>query len=1240
MKRKLFNAALFATVVVAAPVGTFVSCADYDSDIENLQGQTADLKALVLQKEEALQSKIAALEAKDKALEEAYKAADEALKAQMQSAMEENKADCLAAIAECKAECAAQRELLQQQIDEIKGRLAAAETSLAAAEGNIAKLFEADSELQKGIDAANSAIEALSKRVDGIDERLKAVEGDVAGLKTTVSELKDDLAKVRQEFAAADEALKNEIQGKIDALWAQVNANKADIAAEKTARENAIAELAALIGSGSITGPNGAPVTVTEAVNELQSKDAELASQIAALNTDFENYKNLTDAEIVALKAQIAAVEGQVSANTGAILDLTVRVLDLYQGLEDLAEALEAVMVLQEATAAAQDALDLRVLSLEYDHVGWQDVNNIYEYIGNLNDALAGDIAANKAEIATVKASVEALKSELETAKAGITSLRTDLNDAIEAYKAADAAIYTKIGEEVTALNGKLAEYAKKLSAEVKGFVLVPDNYYQSIQAIEGRKYVYNAWNVSNFDAVQTTNAVEFCPEVVANYNINPSTAQLSTDATKYAYTVEDRIIRGVNNSLQPVVKSVAQANGVLTVKMSITDPASNATGTVDTESGKQMVSVMALQYTNPAAVAEDNQVVTSDYAALYLSKYDEVYLLDKDQTTATTLVHLADGFHTWRPSESAAEEVIKPKLVDVAYNNAEGYKIADHILTRFGWSADNLTPANLPEGFSYRYTFNEAEAAGVFNVTEDGVVTAVEKIGNIGKSAKLRVDVMNGDKVAEVGYLEFKVKGAAVKEVAEGVAATAPYALACYDAATEAFNVEIDPANVWEAIVNKTGLTEAEAKDKYHFVVEAGAVKQYSQTEPPSPAIGTITYDEDKDKLNWVATYNDLAGLGLLPTEEGFALVTSVLVQSDEEVYSAGEHNEFYLPIAWVPSKVEVWGAGNEGVQTAHWNYTRVPEQWQATRTQDYELRLYADLTQAGTAPYNYDIPAKAFSGTPTVKLSGEDYFANYNDFALTNGHYVFVDNPNEDARVATGVSGKTYSLTVSPDGSQLLAVNYDEEFMTPTVTPIVEISNEGVISLNNNPVTKDILNAYEKDELGMGQTLAAYVSYAVECCAGTVQVAEGFNVRFLKPVTVADVEYIAPDAEGAAGVVTIDLAESIVCFTGYNFKEQPSYFTTFGLSMALDMDNWTTNYNGGELGTTLLSGTSIASCFDVDETDPAHPLVKYTNNTSVINEFKVRIPLTITHVWGSETKNVDVVIGRTIGGNSNKRK
>ena len=116
MKRKLFNAALFAAVLVAAPVSTFVSCADYDSDIENLQNQNNDLEALVLQKEEVLNGKIAALEEQNKKLEEAYKAADEALK----QALADNKTEILAEIATCKAECEAAMKNLQTQIDALK----------------------------------------------------------------------------------------------------------------------------------------------------------------------------------------------------------------------------------------------------------------------------------------------------------------------------------------------------------------------------------------------------------------------------------------------------------------------------------------------------------------------------------------------------------------------------------------------------------------------------------------------------------------------------------------------------------------------------------------------------------------------------------------------------------------------------------------------------------------------------------------------------------------------------------------------------------------------------------------------------------------------------------------------------------------------------------------------------------------------------------------------------------------
>lgn len=1284
MKRKLFNAALFAAVVVAAPVGTFVSCADYDSDIENLQGQVTDIQTLLDQKVNALNEKIAALEAQDKELEAAYKAADEALKKQLSTQISDLdnklsaelksvKLDLEAQIAACKAECAAQRALLQQEIDSLKGRVASAEGRLDTAEGNITNLLAADIELQNGIAEANNAIATLKTRVDALETGLSEVSGkvaalesdnttnkaDIAALKADVTKLQSDVAKlneeigkVREEFAAADAALKSEIEGKLSALWTQVNANKDAIAAEKAAREAAIEELKQMFQNKA---------DFQEAVGELEGKDTELAGSIGNLSTDFGTFENLTNDEIKALKERMDAVEGQVSVNTQAILDLTARVLDLYAGLDELQVALDAALVAQAgvntAQTAAINAIDGRVTDLD------NKVDSLYTLLTNTLNALQGDVTANKTAIDSLKAQADSLRTDVNSALSQAATLRTDLDSAIAEYKALDDSIYAHIASEVDSLNQKLSEYATKLSKEVKGFVLVPDNYYQGIQAIEGVKYVYNRWNVEEFlEPKQNGGTVEFCPEVVATYNVNPSTAVLSPDAANYTYTVEDRVIRGGNNALKPVVKSVDQNGGVLTVKMKLTDPAANTTGA--TPVAGQPVTVMALQYKNPAAVADDNQVVTSDYAALYLSKLDEVYLLDKDQCTSTKLVNLADHFaHTWRPDETQTEVLMPAKKVELAYNATEGFDVSQYILVRFGWKGVSYTAENLPEGFTLEYKFEDNQKLFTLEASEGSevksVVKAKEVLGNIGKHAELRVAVKNGDNVAEVGYFDFYVKGEAVTKTAAAETKTADYVLAC-DLTKNALDQTMSTNNVWNLITETLGITTEEeadeAKDQYDFVrVTEGSntVAQYCPVEGSSPTeyskysgIGTVTF-VDNSKLQWTVTYQDLADLGLNPLTANASLTTYVLVRSDEDVYKSGKYNEFYLPLTWKPAKVEEWGADNNGVQTAHWNYNLVPEQWQGT--QDYELRLYADLTKAGTAPYKYNIPAKAFSGIPNVELSGENYFANYNDFVLTNGHYVFVDNPNKDARVATGVSGKTYSLTVSPDGSQLLAVNYDEEFMTPTVTPIVEISNEGVIELNNNVVTQDILNAYEKDKLDMGQTLAAYVSYAVECCAGPVQVAEGFNVRFLKPVTVLkDVEYIAEDADGATGIVKIDLAKSIVCFTGKTFKEVPEYFDTFDLQMVIkeDKSNWTTDYNGGDLETTLLTANpELANLFKVvydpaDEIEKSHPYITFQNNTAVLNEFKIRVPLTITHVWGTMTWPVDIVIGRTIGGNSNGRK
>lgn len=1299
MKRKLFNAALFAAVVVAAPVGTFVSCADYDSDIENLQGQVTDLQTLLNQKEQALNDKIAALEAQDKALEAAYKAADEALKNQLaQQIADLNtslsadiaavKLDLEGQIAACKAECAAQRELLQAEIDSLKGRVTTAEGKIAAAEGNITKLFEADVLLQNGINEANSAIAALKTRVETLESGLTEVNGkvstlegkvaaleadnttnkaDIATLKTDVAKLKTDvtklqsdvtklneeIGKVRQEFAAADAALKTEIEGKLSELWTQVNKNKADIAAEVTNRETAVSELRGVVDANK--------QEFETAVGELKNKDTELATSISTLSSNFDSYKDLTNAEIDSLKARMAAVEGQVSVNTQAILDLTARVLDLYAGLDELNAALEAAKTAQATIDGLQDAailaVDGKVDTLD------DKVDSLYTLLKNTLDVLDGKVADNKAAIDTLKAQADSLRADVDSALAQAGTLRTDLDNAIADYQRQDSLISARIDDEVRELNDSLKRYATKLSKEVKGFVLVPDNYYQGIQAIEGLKYVYTKWNLSTFHATQTSDKVEFCPEVVAKYNVNPSTAVLSTDAANYAYTVEDRVIRGVNNALKPEVKEVAQNGGVLTVKMKLTDPSANTTG--GTPVAGKPVTVMALQYKNPAAVAQDNQVVTSDYAALYLSKLDEVYLLDKELCEATaTLVNLPDLVtHEYHPDPSdPATDIMPAKAVDVAYNAADGYDVSERILVRFGWEGVSYTADNLPEGFTLEYTFEDNQQL----FTLDGsVVKAKEVLGNIGKSAELRVVVKNGENVAEVGYFKFTVKGEAVTDYADDSKTDADYDVACFgtnptDPLVTALSKKMSTATVWSLITEKLGITEEEAKAKYGFIktgasgdeiaLAGDVLTQYrlasslAEGGTSYPGIGTVKVNAD-GSLQWTVTYQDLAGLGLtFPlTADDFPLTTYVLVRSKNDVYrTAGKYNEFYLPLTWAPTSVEEWGAGNNGVQSVTWTYDRVPQQWQETQLRDHELRLYADLTQTTPgAPFKYDIPAKALNSS-SLKLTGEDYFTNYSTFALENEKYVLRDNPDETARVAVGVSGAEYQLKVNVYAGYSALTAYKVVAGVPEASgwDVVALSEAGVIELYNNVYSKDILNKFERNELGLGQTLAAYVTKSVTCCAGEVEVTNGFNVRFLKPVTVRDVEYVAEDANGATGVVTVDLAESIECFTGKTFKEVPEYFTTFDLSMSVNKNEWTTDYNGGVLGTSLLKNTTIADLFRIDTTDPAHPLITFTNNTAVLNEFKVRVPLKITHVWGTMTKDVDVVIGRTIGGNSNGRK
>ena len=152
MNKKFLSAILFGALMVTS-TGTFVSCKDYDDDIENLQSQI-DKKASV----EELTSKVSAVES---ALNEAKAGlattkadAEKALKAAQDAAAAAKTAGDAAAAAKAAADAAA------AQVD-----LKAAEAKEAAIKAAQDKVADLKAEVKASVDANKEDLAKLSERL-------------------------------------------------------------------------------------------------------------------------------------------------------------------------------------------------------------------------------------------------------------------------------------------------------------------------------------------------------------------------------------------------------------------------------------------------------------------------------------------------------------------------------------------------------------------------------------------------------------------------------------------------------------------------------------------------------------------------------------------------------------------------------------------------------------------------------------------------------------------------------------------------------------------------------------------------------------------------------------------------------------------------------------------------------------------------------------------------------------------
>jgi len=334
MKRKIFSKLLMGALLIAS-VSSFVSCKDYDDDIDNLQKQidAAALKAELTNLQSTLATQIAAAQtAADnaaKAAAAAQKTADaaataaaleavktaaekagtDAAKALTDAANAQTAADAAKAAAEAakyddtavtaaaaKAQSTADNAVAaagkaQEAADAAQKAADEAKAAAAAAKYDDAALKAAVEKAQAAADAAKAAAEAAQKKADAAQAKADAAAADAAS-KATAKDIEDAIAKATEAINAATEAkIAAAVAKAVADLTAKIPADQSEAIADLTSRLNTLAA-------------NQASVATAEA---LQTAVTELEGKIAAA------------AAASGDAAAVAATISEVSAATGTL---------------------------------------------------------------------------------------------------------------------------------------------------------------------------------------------------------------------------------------------------------------------------------------------------------------------------------------------------------------------------------------------------------------------------------------------------------------------------------------------------------------------------------------------------------------------------------------------------------------------------------------------------------------------------------------------------------------------------------------------------------------------------------------------------------------------------------------------------------------------------------------------------------------------------------------------------------
>lgn len=443
MKRKFISAMLFGALLIA-PATTFVGCADYDDDIENLQNQITNnattLDQLTKEKIQNVETEIESLKAANKQLQEALDKAksegtdaDAATLAAAQKLVEDAQAQLQAAL-----------DAVNGDITGINGNISSLDARLLAQDGrlkSVESLLAADGKLTLAINDA----QALAEKAYNLAEQTAATaEANKQAIKDAADNLK---------------SIKESLEGQINTLSEKVN----DLS-KKLADQNA---------------------DITAQINSLKSQLNDAKDGISANGDKINKNKQKID-EIV---GQLTELQNQVAKNKLAVETLESNYLSkvnelvagqngLKTSIEGLKSANETINQRLESAEGRLDTIEDLIASLAKSSDVTSSIDQLREEIeakiGKLNeegkdDTVASLIAGINTSITSIQGDITRIDGEITRIDGLIDVLFTDLSNLVTSLEIQDNT-FDAVWGKVTAAN--VAGFAKD---DTKRLVCFPE---------------------------------------------------------------------------------------------------------------------------------------------------------------------------------------------------------------------------------------------------------------------------------------------------------------------------------------------------------------------------------------------------------------------------------------------------------------------------------------------------------------------------------------------------------------------------------------------------------------------------------------------------------------------------------------------------------------------------------------------------------------------------------------------